>query len=279
MTTKSHFFSKLDSHLCTNACMKSNSKESDNWLKFRKIFDCISAIEDDNHSSFIELIPALDKFLTLAPSILFIIDYSTMQYLYFNENLNDYVGNVAENYLKGGVEFAILNVHPEDREKLVYQIFPHIKEYLNKVPPETYKDYKFSFNFRYKRKDGTYQAFMQHSTYLPDKAGKLRYNYGMGSNLPPGNDHTITLTIEKKGAGSYQPVSLDTFAAGSKNIFTKRESEILKLIHEGLSSAAIADKLCLSEHTIKNHRKKMLQKSGTANTAALINYALSNGFL
>jgi hypothetical protein len=128
--------------------------KDNNWMKYRKIFDCINTTnDDDTFSSIKELIPALDKFLSLAPSVIFIIDYSTMKYLYFNGN--DFTGAVADDYLKGGVEFAISNVHPEDNEKLISQIFPSIKKFLVKLPVETYKDYKFSFNFRYKTRDGS----------------------------------------------------------------------------------------------------------------------------
>jgi len=248
--------------------------EKDNWLKYRKIFDCITTDNDDTLSSIMELIPALDKFFSLAPSVIFIIDYSTMQYLYFNGN--DFTGNVAEDSLKGGVEFAISNVHPEDIEKLMSQIFPYIKNFLVKLPVETYKDYKFSFNFRYKKRDGSWQHFIQHSTYFPDKPGNLRYNFGMGNNLPDSYENNITLTIEKRTKGGIRTIDIKSITVGSPNIFTKRESEVLALIYQGLISSAIAEKLCLSEHTVKNHRKNMLKKSGTANTAALVSYALEN---
>jgi len=41
---------------------------------------------------------------------------------------------------------------------------------------------------------------------------------------------------------------------------TNREKEILKLISEGLSNKAIAEKLFLSVHTVKNHVKNVIQK-------------------
>ena len=255
------------------------TKEKDYWQEYKKIFDCVSADNDDTHSSIIELIPALDKFVSLAPAIIFIIDYNTMQYLYFNENVNDFVGGVAQDYVKGGVEFAIANCHPDDRKILIPYIYPHIKKILKNIPLDAYKDYKFSYNFRYKRKDGTYQNFIQHSTFIPDKAGNLRYNFGMGSNLPTPNENKITLTIEKKEKGGYKPVNIDSISVSLQNIFSKRECEVLKLIHQGLSSTSIAEKLSLSEHTVNNHRKNMLKKTATTNTAALINYAITNGYI
>jgi len=255
--------------------------EKDYWLEFRKVFDCISNNGDDTHSSIMELTPSLDNFLnlSLAPSLVFIIDYNTMQYLYFNENATNFTGRFAEDYVKGGLEFTVSNIHPDDMNILVSQIYPYIKDFLKKIPPAIYKDYKFAFNFRYKRKDGTYQNFIQYSTYLPDKAGNLRYNFGMGSNLPASNDNKLRLTIEKKETVGYKTISIDTITTNPDTIFTKRECEVLKLLHQGLSSVTIAEKLCLSEHTVNNHRKNMLQKSGAANTAGLISYSVTNGIL
>jgi ATP/maltotriose-dependent transcriptional regulator MalT len=45
-----------------------------------------------------------------------------------------------------------------------------------------------------------------------------------------------------------------------KSGISKREAEILLLIHEGLSNQQIADKLFVSENTIKKHISNIFQK-------------------
>jgi DNA-binding CsgD family transcriptional regulator len=54
------------------------------------------------------------------------------------------------------------------------------------------------------------------------------------------------------------------------NIFSEREFEIIKLVQEGLDSEHIAEKLCLSRHTVNTHRKNILEKSGKAHISELI---------
>ena len=54
------------------------------------------------------------------------------------------------------------------------------------------------------------------------------------------------------------------------NIFSEREFEIIKLVHEGLDSEQIAEKLFLSKHTINTHRKNILKKTGKAHISELI---------
>jgi len=51
-----------------------------------------------------------------------------------------------------------------------------------------------------------------------------------------------------------------------------REIEVLGLIMQGYTNQEIADKLFVSYETVKSHRKNILQKTGTNNTAALINH-------
>ena len=51
---------------------------------------------------------------------------------------------------------------------------------------------------------------------------------------------------------------------------TDRESEIVPLIVEGLSNEAIASKLFISPHTVKNHVTSIFRKSGAANRFELL---------
>lgn len=60
---------------------------------------------------------------------------------------------------------------------------------------------------------------------------------------------------------------------------TEREAQIIGLIAEGCSYTRIAQRLSLSAHTVTTHRKKIMQKVGVNNTAALVLYAVKNGLV
>jgi DNA-binding CsgD family transcriptional regulator len=60
---------------------------------------------------------------------------------------------------------------------------------------------------------------------------------------------------------------------------TKREQEIVKLMATGLNSPEIADKLCLSYHTVENHKRNMRRKTNSKTAAELINYVWSNNLI
>lgn len=58
-----------------------------------------------------------------------------------------------------------------------------------------------------------------------------------------------------------------------------REREVLQLIARQYSSARIADALCISEHTVKTHRKHLFRKLGVQTSIGLVQYALKHGLL
>jgi DNA-binding NarL/FixJ family response regulator len=58
-----------------------------------------------------------------------------------------------------------------------------------------------------------------------------------------------------------------------------RENDVLQLIAEGMTNSEIAQKLFTSVRTIETRRKKLLEKTGTNNTATLIKYSVQNGLV
>ena len=64
-----------------------------------------------------------------------------------------------------------------------------------------------------------------------------------------------------------------------KPILTRREKEILALIAEGFTNFEMAEKLFVSPWTVDSHRKSIMTKLNTKNTALLVKYAIENGLL
>jgi two-component system response regulator NreC len=60
---------------------------------------------------------------------------------------------------------------------------------------------------------------------------------------------------------------------------TPREREVLKLIAEGHTNQAIADKLVISPSTVQTHRTRIMQRLNLHNRVELIQYAVRKGLL
>lgn len=62
-------------------------------------------------------------------------------------------------------------------------------------------------------------------------------------------------------------------------LLSEREVEIITLIAEGYTNSQIADLLHLSPHTINTHRKNIMGKLGTKNTAGIVMYAVKTNLV
>ena len=60
---------------------------------------------------------------------------------------------------------------------------------------------------------------------------------------------------------------------------SQRELEVLRLIAQECTTPEIAEKLFISEHTVKSHRKNLISKLQVKNIAGLVRFALENHLL
>lgn len=60
---------------------------------------------------------------------------------------------------------------------------------------------------------------------------------------------------------------------------TKRESEVLELVAQGIGNKEIGDRLFISVKTVETHKSHILDKLGLKNTSELIRYAIKNNII
>ena len=65
----------------------------------------------------------------------------------------------------------------------------------------------------------------------------------------------------------------------SSNTISERELLVLKLVSDGYSNTEIAEKINISQFTVKNHRNKLLKKMKVKNTAQMIKKSFQNKIL
>ncbi|MBI2873594.1 MAG: response regulator transcription factor [Firmicutes bacterium] len=70
-----------------------------------------------------------------------------------------------------------------------------------------------------------------------------------------------------------------TESLGPEEELTAREMEVLELVATRLSNAEIAERLVISEHTVKNHMKSILSKLHLRNRHQAAAYSVARGWL
>lgn len=76
-----------------------------------------------------------------------------------------------------------------------------------------------------------------------------------------------------------QPIKIIASGNASSSPFSDREKEIVLHLADGLDTNQIAEKLFISEDTVRTHRKNILQKTGAKNSVHVVRMAVANGWV
>lgn len=206
-----------------------------------------------------------------------IFNTSTAQMEYVSPNVGKILGYEPQEFHLG---LVMENIHPEDLP-YYYHYEQAAVRFFSELPADLFYKYKFAYDYRLKTKNQEYKRLQQQIIpvyYFP--TGGVR-TLGVFTDLT----HFRITGIPKlsfigmEGAPSYYNVHLRDGFHKIQNIFTKREQEILKYIVQGKNSEEIANLLCRSKHTIQNHRKNILQKSGCTNLQELLVKSIRDGWV
>ena len=213
--------------------------------------------------------------------VFFIIDYSTRQYLFFTESIKGLMGYDVRDPMENGLDFMFHISHKHYIKALNTELFPSVMNFLQKTPQPDHKNYVFYHNSKMLNKNKHWVDILQRSTYVTSPAtGVPLYCLGMAvdiSHFKRSNALVQTIEHVDQNNGIRSTVERNYFYPYAEDaLLTKRETTIVKLLADGLSSKMVAQKLHIAENTVANHRKNLLIKTNTKNIAQLIAYAAKN---
>lgn len=98
-------------------------------------------------------------------------------------------------------------------------------------------------------------------------------------------DKEVVLSCERKDSSSHQstktevPSLISGVSTELKRLdgLTEREKEVVQLVSEGLSNKDIAERLCISNITVRHHLTSIFDKLGVSNRQKLLIRAHQNG--
>jgi len=211
-----------------------------------------------------------------------LVDHSGRQYVCFHNQCMEHSSCFKTEPPDDIFNFQALRFHPDDKALLCDKIFPDILKFMEQIPADERPDYRLSFNHRYIRKDGTTSQFLQEGTLLiPDDESPPVLNLRVFTEIGDfKTDETMILSIFRYSADQgYQKVCTKVYSNNDNSQLSQREIEIIKLCLDGLSSKMIADRLNLSIHTVKNHKRNCMEKTLTHNIGELIHFCMRSHLL
>jgi DNA-binding CsgD family transcriptional regulator len=208
----------------------------------------------------------------------YVFNCSISEFEFVHENLRTLLGYDPDTH---SIHSMLSYIHPDDQ--IWFLNFENtVTDFFTNLPPEKVLKYKVQYDYRIRHTNGHYIRILQQVVTLErDEQGGVLRTLGVHTDIsrlkPEGKP--ILSFIGLEGEPSFLNVDPKTLFTPSKDILSKREKEILTLMIQGMNSRQMAAYLGLSEHTIKNHRKKMLCKTQTKSTSNMIAKVVSEGWL
>jgi len=184
--------------------------------------------------------------------------------------------------LREGADIAKALIHPDDLARLPKVLKDHFNIFFS-FPEDERMGYKYCEEFRFKGKDGRYKWLLHEVTFLKvDAGGKPLLSLSNIVDITHmKQDDTLNLYVGRYEDGINYKVKIAKKYPlfRDKLKLSRKETEILKMISDGLVSKQIADKLNISFHTVNTHRRNMLKKTHSVTSSELVSYAQEFGII
>lgn len=223
----------------------------------------------------------LAKFFSAGPHYYYVIDFFDRQIKYMNPAIEKMLG-IKPDLAK--LDDIIARIHPDDI-RYVAQAEATVLNYLyTNIGRSRVTDYKMSYCFRLRTAADSYRLFQHQAIILTtDEQGGFAKALNIHTDiehLTSKNNYKATLSPLK---AEQEYIHIDVLANNELTtlplLFSKRETEVIRLIVQGHKSQQIADLLSISLHTVKNHRKNILQKAGVKSTGELVARCINEGLI
>ncbi|CAN5531070.1 hypothetical protein BH10BAC2_BH10BAC2_08980 [soil metagenome] len=264
------------------------TKNSSTWLGYIETLSKKDFNQEELRMEGIEKVLSIDlnfhSFFSHSIPMIYLLDYTTGKYMIMSKSSRIILGYDPKEFMDNGIGFTIDAYQKDDLKLYNEKMFPDRLKVLNTIPVTEHRNYVFSYSYRLKNIQGEYTNLLQRNCFIKsDNNGTPLISLGMVINVQHfKKENPVIQVVEKidSEANSCETIYKKVYHLKEEDqLFSRREKEILLWIADGLTSKGIADKLFISEHTVINHRKNMLLKSGVNNVGALIAFALRNGII
>jgi len=215
------------------------------------------------------------------PYYYYVVDFFDRQIKYMNANIESILGldSVTTKF-----EDIIARIHPDDIQFVSKAEETLLKYIYENIGSDKVMQYKTSYCFRLETADGQYELFQHQAIVLStDENGGFAKSLNIHTNIShftSVNNYKVTL-LGLSGDNSF--IQLNVLPSipplTSSSLFSKRETEIIRLVADGLKNLDIAEKLFISLNTVKNHKKNILQKASVKSSSELVAKCINEGLI
>lgn len=207
-----------------------------------------------------------------------ILDIPSAEITMTSSNILNVLGYQPEEFT---TSLFFQSIHPDDVTYFL-NFESKIAEFFFSLDTVRIFKYKVRSDFRLRKKNGDYIRILhQVITIQTTENGGITKSFGIHTDiteLKPEGIPTLSI-IGMDGEPSYLNIEVEEVFKPSKSLLSDREKEVLFHIIHGKRSSEIAEILGLSKHTVLNHRRNILAKTGTKSTAELTVKTIQEGWV
>ncbi|GLB52934.1 hypothetical protein NBRC110019_19740 [Neptunitalea chrysea] len=247
---------------------------------FKKIFIDYEVETNEVVKETIQRMKQIDKIIPPIETFFASVNILEYKFEYLSKNIEHNLGyTVSEMHENGGVLYLLSKIHPNDAPLLLKAIDELMKYITTKIPADKRDKISCSYNYRIKKKDGTYINILEHIS--PEYFNKDKIPLFVTSFYTVNgskNEYPIVAIIkilnEKNGYETLYYKNYSTNSIVSK--LTNREIDIVRLLTLSKTSKEIGDILFISSHTVDKHRRNILKKMNFKSTGEIVQYYKDN---
>lgn len=225
----------------------------------------------------------------LGNSYLYIVNLHNFQLEYISESVELFVSKKVEDIK---LEDLLQTVLPEEIDNI------HLKSkvisdfYTSFLDKDSVLDYKNMFSYRMRDENEKIRTMLYQAIPLsvlengmPEHVLCIQTDVSHLKVTSTGAVSFIKMNAGKSyfnvdvSKGKFDPKACEGNNNDLSKLLSEREREIIIRFSRGLNAEQIAKELNLSPHTVKTHRRNVLQKSGCTNTTELVAKCLTNGLI
>ena len=214
----------------------------------------------------IDTIEGIMKFAESMFANLVVLIYSeSSERIYFSENVKSIMG-YSVNGLVNMTDFEFLTgIHPEDVKPV--RLCMERVHAMYQDPDYDHINVRYRLKLRYRKGTGEYAHISYEAVTIQYQEHYADIALIMDNTRISPHDH-VELIVEKKIGNKF--IVIDRFIPSGNNEITRREQEIILLLDKGFSNRQIAEKLSISEFTVKNHKRNLFKKFNVRSSLQLV---------
>ncbi|MFP2997869.1 helix-turn-helix transcriptional regulator [Spongiivirga sp. MCCC 1A20706] len=218
-------------------------------------------------------IPAFKSYANgIGPCALTVFDIEEQRFLYVDDDIEKISGIPKEHYFNKGIKYLFSRLAYDNIPYLIKSTY-HERQFLKKIPTESYADLIVNREYAYREKGSKRWILQQIIRHLVNDDGSIFAIVTLQINIDHIKcDNKFRYYIYNRRLNEIvypkkkKRIPLDV----TLNVLSAREREIVELISLGFSNQQIADKLFISYHTVRTHRKNIFKKLGCSSVLDLV---------